>query len=624
MTLALRYRMLITLLPLLALLAFIGGAAVVLLHRLSGSIDAILRENYDSVLYMERLKEALQRIDRSFPLALAGREATARQQYEDNWRTYLENLKAEQNNITVTGERELVEQLTEQTKSYRRDGDAFFNRLEKELEERKKSYFDPTGLEKEFDQIKSLADRTLRLNQQNMEETSRQARLIARRSLYGFGLGFAAAGALGTWLAWRTVRAIQMSIQTVAASARAIGSGDLDQVLPITSHDELGQLAEEFNGMARQLRHYRKTDYARLIRMQRTTQATIDSFPHPVLVVDPEGRVEMANPAAQRLLGVAGRPPDSLPGTIWQPPEALREPLHGALAQSKPYLPEDFERAFALRVDGEERVFLPRLLPMADPYGQNLGAAVLLEDVTRFRLLDQMKGDLVATASHEMKTPLTSVRLAVHLLLEETVGPLTTKQTELLLDARENAERLLAMVNNMLDLAQLEQGSQHLQMNLQSPTQLLQAAKETAAPRAEDKGVQLVVVAADNLPQVSVDLYQFGHALSNLIDNALNYTDRGGTITLGAELAGDRVILTVADTGVGISREHLTHLFERFFRIPGQSRGTGTGLGLAIVHEIVVAHGGTITCESDLGQGTIFRLSLPVATEPVTARGPTP
>lgn len=109
-----------------------------------------------------------------------------------------------------------------------------------------------------------------------------------------------------------------------------------------------------------------------------------------------------------------------------------------------------------------------------------------------------------------------------------------------------------------------------------------------------------------------------------MIDNALNYTDRGGTITLGAELAGDRVILTVADTGVGISREHLTHLFERFFRIPGQSRGTGTGLGLAIVHEIVVAHGGTITCESDLGQGTIFRLSLPVATEPVTARGPTP
>jgi two-component system, NtrC family, sensor histidine kinase KinB len=239
---------------------------------------------------------------------------------------------------------------------------------------------------------------------------------------------------------------------------------------------------------------------------------------------------------------------------------------------------------------------------------------VLLEDVTRFRLLDQVKGDLVATASHELKTPLTSIRLALHLLLEEAVGPLTPKQMELLLDARDNAERLLAMVNNLLDLARLEQGREHLQLRPEPPTSLLRAAAEAVRPRADDKGVAVTVEAGEDLPLVAVDGERLGHALSNLLDNSLTYTERGGRITLSAAADGDRVALAVADTGLGIPPEHLPHVFERFFRIPGRSQGGGTGLGLAIVREIVTAHGGTISCASQPGEGTVFRLSLPAWT----------
>jgi signal transduction histidine kinase len=230
--------------------------------------------------------------------------------------------------------------------------------------------------------------------------------------------------------------------------------------------------------------------------------------------------------------------------------------------------------------------------------------------VTRFRLLDQVKSDLVATASHELKTPLTSVRLALHLLLEEAVGPLTPKQTELLLDARDNAERLLAMVNNLLDLARLEGGRKHLDLEPEAPATLLRAAAEALRPRADDKGVAVAVEAADDLPAVAVDVQRLEHALGNLLDNALAYTERGGRITLSAAADDGRVTLAVADTGVGIPPEHLPHVFERFFRIPGRGSG-GTGLGLAIVREIVTAHGGTVTCESRPGEGTVFRIRLP-------------
>jgi len=243
----------------------------------------------------------------------------------------------------------------------------------------------------------------------------------------------------------------------------------------------------------------------------------------------------------------------------------------------------------------------------------NLGAAVVLNDVTRFRLLDQVKSNLVATVSHELKTPLTSIRLVLHLLLEETIGPLTPKQTELLIDARDNAERLLNTIEHLLALAQLEEGRKALQLQAVAPQALLQAAADAVRPRAEAKHIGLIVEDASALPPIAADPVRLGHALNNLLDNALTYTDAGGSITLSARALDERrVRLSVADTGVGIPSRCLSQVFDKFFRVPDQSRGHGTGLGLAIVREIVLAHDGQVSCESEVGQGTTFHLTLPV------------
>jgi signal transduction histidine kinase len=267
----------------------------------------------------------------------------------------------------------------------------------------------------------------------------------------------------------------------------------------------------------------------------------------------------------------------------------------------------------AFRVAGEERDYLPQVLPIRDPHGDTLGAAVLLHDVTRFRILDRLKSDLVATVSHELKTPLTGVRLALHLLLEETVGPLTPKQTELLLDARDNAERLLNIIEQLLALARLERQSEASEAGPQAPAALLQAAADAARTRAEDRHVALAVEESEPLPDVAVDPERLGRALNNLLDNALRHTPAGGKVTLSARaLDAGRVRLTVADTGAGIPPEHLPHVFERFFRVPGHSPEHGTGLGLAIVKEIVAAHHGQVHCESEPGKGTTFHLDLPV------------
>jgi signal transduction histidine kinase/HAMP domain-containing protein len=619
MSISVRQRILLTIVPLLVIVASLGSAGVALLVRLGNSAGAILRENYDSVVAMQRLNEALERIDSSFQFAINARDdewhIRAHQQYTQNWEAYAKALEIEIHNITLPGEAELVHSLEEVTEKYRVQGDAFFAN-KGQPDELSGAYFSrPDGLLDLFNGIKHVSGQIRKINQDNMESASQEARRIAGHSLGWFICGLSVAIAIATLSTWSITQSLLRPMQAMTTAAREISTGNLDQVITYPSNDELGQLAQAFNTMAHHLRDYRQSHSAKLLRAQQTIQATIDSFPDPVLVVDMDGVVEMANPAARQLLGVVSSQKNH-PGTgIWQPPELLTAPLGDALRGQRDYLPEGFDKDILMGTGAFERAVLPRILTIRDPYGSPLGAAVVLQDVTRLRLLDQVKSNLVATASHELKTPLTSVRLAVHLLLEETVGPLNAKQIELLLDARENSERLLAMVNNLLDLARLEQGSRQLQIQSASAESLLQAAADDVRPRAEDKGVELEVQVPAGLPLLPVDANRLGHALGNLLDNALTYTDRGGRITLAARKQGDDVELSVTDTGVGIPAEYQPHVFEKFFRVPGQSRDAGTGLGLAIVHEIITAHGGTVTCNSKPGQGTTFTLRLPSSHE---------
>ncbi|MFO0809545.1 MAG: ATP-binding protein [Gemmataceae bacterium] len=607
----LRRRILLTVAPALALLAGLGAAGLVLLTRVSYRIDAILRENYDSVRAMTKLNEALERIDSSFQFALAGREHDAATAFHDNWAVYREAFEFEQKNVTILPvEQELVDHLNELTRRYDEQGTRFFARPTGD-KARTEDYFSATGLLANFRAIKGVATDIHRLNENNMQQASHEARRTARSALAVFGIGVGVAILLGVATAWRLQHVVVGPIEAVANAARAIGSGQLSRTVPVTGTDEVGQLATAFNAMTTRLREYRQTNTDRLLRARQTAQATIDSFPDAVAVVDPEGRVELANSVAIRVLGVAPRSDKS--STSWQPPESLRDSLEASLRRQQPALTERFDQAVPFRLDGEDHFFLPQVRPIRSPDGDTLGAAVVLTDVTRFRLLDRLKSDLVATVSHELKTPLTSVRLAIHVLLEETIGPLEPKQTELLLDARENTERLLAMIEHLLALAQLEHGRTPFEAKPVDPGVLLQAAADAAAARAEDRHIQIVVEIAETVPPVPVDAARFGHALDNLIDNALTYTEPGGRVTLSAAADGDRVRMAIADTGVGIPAESVPHVFDKFFRVPDPSRPPGTGLGLAIVREVIQACGGEITCESTPGKGTVFHIALPVA-----------
>jgi signal transduction histidine kinase len=607
----LRTKLLIGIAPLPAMMVGLGLWATVMFSRLGNNIDVILRENYRSVLAAEGMKEALERMDSSLLFAIGGEEGQARQQYAEFRPVFDRHFKIEQNNVTLPGEQEMVDKLTALRTRYFELADRFYALGPSRKEDRIRLYF--TELLPTFKDIKREADNVLDLNQKNMEDErdrASHAASLATRLMIVALIGF---GALAAVIALRLGHNILEPIAAVTRGARAVGRGELDQVVPVAARDELGELAEAFNSMARTIREFREAGTARLLRAQQTAQATIDSFPDPVVVVDTAGAVERANPAARRLLGVS--PAAAERPVEWTPPPSLQAPLAEVLRGGLDVHPSGLELALPLRDEGQERYFVPHVIAIRGHEGL-LGAAVVLSDVTKFHLVDQLKSDMVSTVSHELKTPLTGVQMAVHLLLEESVGPLNAKQTELLLAARQEADRLLTMINDLLDLTRIEQGRVALDLQPFRPSSLVGEALARFEPRARDQGVSLGASVDPGLEEVKVDEERVSHVFDNLIGNALDHTPRGGSVRVSAVAEPEGgVRFSVADDGEGIAAEHLPRLFEKFFRVPGGNRGRpqGAGLGLAITREIVASHGGRIDVASRLGRGTTFTFTLPGA-----------
>jgi signal transduction histidine kinase len=417
--------------------------------------------------------------------------------------------------------------------------------------------------------------------------------------ILALGLGIVVAILFGLGLQ----QAILRPIRSLKAAAKELGDGNLDQLVPIQSKDEIGELADSFNKLASKLRAYRQITSDQILQARQTTEITFSAFPDPILALSLDGKIDFANPAAEKLLEKLG-PQGGIP-------LAVQEETNKVLRGAPDYLPAGFENAIAVRVDDGERFLMPRIIGIRDDSGNLFGAAVILQDITRLRLLDEVKTNLVSTVSHELKTPLTSIRMGLHLLLEEKIGALNSKQLELLLAARDDAERLLRMINDLLDLARLEAGQTRQRFEVISPQALIELALLNLEPVVEAQNGRLITEVAPNLPDLTVDAAQIGHVFANLVSNAAKHSPPGQEIVLSANMNGQGVRFGVRDHGPGIPREFQSRIFERFFRIPGSEALKGVGLGLAIAKEIIVSHGGSIGVQSNPGQGSEFYFKLP-------------
>jgi len=470
--------------------------------------------------------------------------------------------------------------------------------------------------------VKDAAERILELNQDAMVRKSEQSRVAAERQ-NGMMLAATLAAALSGVLAsvWITAQLLR-PLSVLSQAVRRVAEGDLEARAVLRGEDEIAQLAGEFNNMAVRISEYRRSSLGELLQAQHASQASIDSLPDPVVIVGNDGAILNVNRAAESLLQF-GSGSRADPMTLVDPSvRSLLEKVRTHVVSGKgAYAPKGFEEALRLDASDGAHYLLPRAEPLYSEDSGIVGAAIVLQDVTRLWRFDEFKNDLVATVAHEFRTPLTSLRMAIHLCIEEAVGPLTEKQSELLHGARQDCERLQDIVDDLLDLARIQAGRAEVAPQPVTARALFDRALAAMHEQASNDGVRLVDALVEPSPTLLADPERVGLVLSNLIINALRHAPRGSDVELRAAQDPDNeneIRFTVRDHGAGVPREYQQRIFEKFFRVPG-TRGEGVGLGLYISRSIVRAHGGEMGVETAPDGGAIFWFTLPKAGAPQLA-----
>ena len=398
-------------------------------------------------------------------------------------------------------------------------------------------------------------------------------------------------------------RQVTRPLSETRDAAIRVASGDYAATVPVKSRDELGEVARTFNYMAEEIEHY----VGEIQEQKSRLEAVLESSPEAVVATDSGERVTMVNAAAARMLGIRASDRGRTLEEIGAPRavlRCLREAAANGVAVREVELGEKAFWAYAAQMDRGQ----PDLAPNGDA-----GIILAVRDITEHRSLEKAKTDFVSDLSHELRTPLTTIQSAVGLLerARDRLDPLEHRALEL---ADQELQRIRGMVEELMTLAQMDSWKYQLEVGPANMSTVVQTAIESVETKAQRFGIKIYFGDAGE-HRCICDVQKLYQVFINLLDNAIKYSDPGARVDVEIEEDDSALTVRIRDTGVGIPKEDLNQLFERFYRVDkDRSRATGgSGLGLAISRQIVEMHGGSISVESEVDVGSVFEVRLPKA-----------
>jgi two-component system, NtrC family, sensor histidine kinase KinB len=478
----------------------------------------------------------------------------------------------------------------------------------------------PLSLAKDFlffvlrpvtEKLKEQCFRFLEFNQNAIARSGELARERARDSAFVLLIATVVMLSIGILASISFTRRIVMPMTRMTQTVRQISQGNLNQKIDIDSDDEIGELSTEFNKMTERLRAFEAMNVARLISEKNKSEAIVASISDPLIVTDEQGDVLILNAAARAMFPIAAvDPARPVPAVQLMPNRSW----HALFRETAPTDPGQTEQLLNIESGGQMIYFRPRRRVVTDEQGRQVGTVTLLQDVTRFKQLEQMKSEFLAAVSHEFRTPLTSINMTIDILLRMVVGEINPRQNDLLNGAKQDCERLKKLVEELLDLSKLESGTEPMRLDEVSLRAVIdEAIKPLLLPMLE-RHLQLDVTVDPAMPPIRGDGQKLQWVVSNLVNNAMRYSEAGGRVVIRAALRDADIEVCVDDTGRGIPVEALESIFDKFVQMkePDESTPGSVGLGLAIAKRVVEAHGGRIWAESEPGRGSTFHFTLPL------------
>ena len=594
----------------LAVALVVFAWAFVNLVRLGEASDAILTENYQSILAAENMIDAIERQDSATLLVILGYEDEGLNQFRMNESIFLQWLGRARDNITIKGEEKVIDKVDKGYSIYL----ANFSKLrllERADQQKATTFYHETVLPY-FTSVRDSCSHLRNINEETMLRASDHARSVANKAtLSMLTIGTAAIG-IGLGFSLLLSNLLVRPLSQIMEATREIAAGNYNVKVSANSTDELGRLAGEFNSMVAKLKAYHNLNVGKIVAEKRKSEAIIQSIDDGIVVVDAEFKVTDINPSAAKLLDVERQGALNRHFLEVVRSEKLFNYIKESVETGSPPRIDDGHNVFTVKMDTKQKHYLFSITPVKTEAGSMMGVVMLLRDVTTLKELDRLKSEFVMTASHELRTPLTSMGMSIDLLREGAVDKLNDKEQQLLSAAHDEMQRLKVLINNLLDLSKIEAGKIEMEFDCVPVNLLFEKAVSPLIGQANDKEVELSFAVPEGLPQVKADANKITWVLTNLVSNALRYTDSGGHVRLFAEHFGSQIHTSVSDDGAGIPYEYQTKIFEKFVQVKSDRPGGGSGLGLAICREIVRAHGGSIWVDSIPGEGSTFTFTLPV------------
>lgn len=559
---------------LLFLLIFILNiVATYYINALKSDTENIIAANYKSLQYSRNMLSALQQKNRY------------------DLKKFEASLIKQENNITEMGEAEIT------------------NELRDNYEELKTNISDTLFLISIHNNLFQIMD----MNMHAIERKSDKAKRTADEAVLWIAMTGTLCFLIAFILLVNLPSNIANPIRELTESIKQIAANNYAERVHFESHSEYGQLATSFNTMALKLEEYNKSNLAKIMMEKKRIETLINNMHDPVIGLDNDLMIIFANEEA---INISGLKRSEFIGKSAQE-LGIKNDLIRTLVQD--LFNEENENLYKKRpikiyAGNKESYFEKETLHISiTPTGEKaqklVGHVIFLRNVTAYKELDFAKTNFIATVSHEFKTPISSIKMSLQLMEKDQIGPLNDEQKNLLASIKEDADRLLNITGELLNMTQVESGNIQLSILPSDPKEILFYAINATRNVAEQKKIKLDIDCPEQISEVMVDNEKTAWVLINLISNAIRYSYEHATVFLSIRQTSHHIQIAIKDTGRGIAPQYKDKIFDRYFRVPGTEK-EGTGLGLAISKEFIEAQGGQIMVDSELGVGSTFILTL--------------
>jgi PAS domain S-box-containing protein len=549
---------------LFAVIILLGSVGIFYTHAIAKESKEILKDNYESIQYAKLMMQAIDDVDKD-SLSF--------------FKIFETNLKLQQLNITEIGEKEYTEEVNTQFDHIKKNGV-----IHSDIKSLKNSLYKITDLNMQA---------ILRKNNQAQKTADKVLAYIALIGGFCFLIVFTFIINFPGYIA--------NPIKQLTESIKQIAGKNYHQRLHFASNDEFGELAEAFNSMAEQLEQFENSNLAKIMFEKKRIEAIINNMKDAIVGLNEKRIILFTNIQASQLLGLSEK---DMIGK-YAPDVAITNDLMRLILNSDANI-----KPIKIFADGKESYFNKEHISIVSNE-KPIGEVILLKNITQFQELDLAKTNFIATISHELKTPIASIKLSSKLLEDSRVGELNDEQKQLVNNIKDDSSRLLKITSEVLNMAQVETGKIQLNFQKVDAKDIVQYAIDSLKFQSEEKHIKLELNMKADLPKVNADLEKTAWVLVNLLSNAIRYSPENQTVKITVIEKENKLEFSVQDFGKGIDVMYQDKIFDKFFQVPG-SKKNGTGLGLAIAKEFIVAQNGKIDIISALGKGTTFFFQIPI------------